>query len=732
MNLDEVLATFFVECKELRGEIENLLLHLESAPDDADAINGLFRAAHTIKGSAGLFGLEDIVAFTHAMESLLDAVRGGQVPVDGEMIALLLESCDHVGDLADHAELRAGESLEHSVQTRGEGLKQRLRAYIGGKPTAGTAVSVKPAMPDSDQRSGEPVGNGNGDWHLSLRFDKEILKNGMEPLSFIRYLATMGTINHLVTLLDGIPEIDDMDPECCYLGFEISFNTDADKDTIANVFEFAREGSVIRILPPHSKISDYLELIQTLDPDNHIRLGEMLTACGAMTAVELEEGLRTQREREERPEGRREPLGEILAEQRLAPKETVDAALAKQKEMRESKAREIQYIRVQADKLDHLINLVGELVIAGASAHLLARQSRQTRVQEATSLVSSLVEDIRDSALRLRMVEIGETFNRFRRVVHDVSQELGKAIDLEISGAETELDKTVVEKISDPIMHLVRNAMDHGIEPLEVRRARGKPDKGTVRLNAYHDSGMIVIEVADDGGGLNRERIYAKAIERGVIAPGQTLTDNEIVNLIFEPGFSTSEHVTNLSGRGVGMDVVKRNITALRGSVEIASREGEGSKVCIRLPLTLAIIDGFLVRVGDTFFVVPLDMVVECIELRGQETSVSCESSYINLRDEALPYLRLRDIFREQGRRGRRENIVVVQHAGNKAGLVVDELQGEFQTVIKPLGKVFSRLQGISGSTILGSGEVALILDVPGLIHRTLSRMEKAPGQLSH
>jgi len=728
MNLDEVLASFFVECRELRGEIETLLLHLESAPDDGEAINGLFRAAHTIKGSAGLFGLEHIVAFTHAMESLLDAVRGGQVAVDPEMIAVLLESCDHAGDLADHAELRGGEPLDEAVINRGEALKQRLRAYIGGK-----AVSVQPAIAEP-----EPVpvpeqtgGGGSEDWHLSLRFHPDILKNGMEPLSFLRYLATFGQINHLVTLLDGIPEADQMDPECCYLGFEIGLDTDADKETIANVFDFAREGSVIRILPPHSKVSDYLELIQTLDPENDICLGEILIGCGALTAAELAEGLRTQLEGEQKPEGRREPLGEILTDRRLAPKETVEAALVKQKEIRESKARESQYIRVQADKLDHLINLVGELVIAGASAHLLARQSRQTRVQEATSLVSSLVEDIRDSALRLRMVEIGDTFSRFRRVVHDVSQELGKEIELEISGAETELDKTVVEKISDPIMHLVRNAMDHGIEPAELRRARGKPDRGTVRLNAYHDSGSIVIEVGDDGGGLNRDRIHAKALEKGIVTAGQSLSDHEIANLIFEPGFSTSERVTNLSGRGVGMDVVKRNITALRGSVEIDSAEARGSTVRIRLPLTLAIIDGFLVRVGDTFFVVPLDMVVECIELPAGSGFPSAETSYINLRDQALPYLRLRDIFREQGRRSRRENIVVVQHAGSKAGLVVDELQGEFQTVIKPLGKVFSKLQGISGSTILGSGEVALILDVPGLIQRTLSRTEKAPAQLT-
>ena len=327
-----------------------------------------------------------------------------------------------------------------------------------------------------------------------------------------------------------------------------------------------------------------------------------------------------------------------------------------------------------------------------------------------------MVSEIRGGALQLRMVPIGEVFNRFRRVVRDLSRELNKEIDLVINGAETDLDKTVIERIGDPLMHLVRNAMDHGIESADQRKALGKPLIGTLRLNAFHDSGSIIIEVHDDGAGLDRQKILEKARERGLVAIDQTLSDQEIYNLILEPGFSTAENVTNLSGRGVGMDVVRRNVEALRGTVEIENRAGKGMTVRIRLPLTLAMIDGFLMSIGDASYVVPLDTVVECIELDGK--FAARDRDYINLRDEVLPLLRLRDQFQEQGQTGRRENVVVVRYAGRKAGLVVDQLLGEFQTVIRPLGKVFVNLKGISGSTILGSGEVALILDVPALVQK--------------
>ena len=367
------------------------------------------------------------------------------------------------------------------------------------------------------------------------------------------------------------------------------------------------------------------------------------------------------------------------------------------------------------DKLDQLITLVGEVIIAGASVNMVAHRAKVVELEEATSKLSMLVEDVRDSALQLRMVKIGATFNRFQRVVHDVSHDLGKEVALVINGEDTELDKTVVEKIGDPLMHLVRNAMDHGIEPAEVRAARGKPVRGTLKLNAFHDSGSVVITVQDDGGGLKRDVILAKAIDRGLVPAGQSMTDSELYGLIFEPGFSTAEKVTNLSGRGVGMDVVKRNITALRGTVHLTSEEDVGTTVTVRLPLTLAIIDGFLVGVGKSVYAIPLDMIEECIAF-----SVESTHDFINLRGQVLPFIHLRQLFGIKGSAARNENIVVLNHAGQKAGLVVDTLMGEFQTVIKPLGHIFKQVTCISGSTILGSGDVALILDVPALVRQAM------------
>ena len=719
INIDQALQTFIAEARELLQDMEDSLLRLESDPQDADTIGAIFRAAHTIKGSAGLFGLDPVVSFTHIVENVLDRVRDGTVAIAGDLVAVLLESCDHMLDLVNIVADQGGQ-LDDATLARESGLRTRLQAYQGGTGAGQDShapVAVEAEMP-LQASGGGPVGADN--WHISLRFGPDVLKNGMDPLSFLRYLATLGEIVSVTTLPDAMPPAAEMDAESCYLGFEIDLKSDADKATIAGVFEFVREDSFIHILPPHSKVEEYTELIRSL-PEHETRLGDILVATGALTQQELEDGLSAQQSCS-RPDGSTTPLGEILVEQRSVEQEVVQAALDKQTQARDSKSKENRYVRVHADKLDELINLVGELVIAGAGANLLAQRAKDGALQEATSTMSRLVEEIRDGALRLRMVPIGDTFNRFQRVVRDVSKDLGKDIDLVITGADTELDKTVVEKIGDPLMHLVRNAMDHGIESPERRLIAGKPAKGTLRLNAYHDSGSIVIEIADDGGGLNRDRILQKAWERGIVSPNQNLTDQEVYNLIFEAGFSTAEAVTNLSGRGVGMDVVKRNIAALRGTVDLDSEEGKGTTVRIRLPLTLAIIDGFLVGVGKSGYVVPLDMVLECVELSEADRKAAAERSYLNLRGEVLPFVLLREHFEIEGAGARRENVVVVHYAGQKAGLVVDELLGEFQTVIKPLGKLFSNLRGISGSTILGSGEVALILDVPSLVQQAVTR----------
>ncbi|MDP2110096.1 MAG: chemotaxis protein CheA [Thiobacillus sp.] len=717
--MDQALQTYIEESRGLLDEMESILLRLESEPQDEETVNAMFRAAHTIKGSAGLFGLDAIVAFTHVVENVLDEVREGTQAVNGELVELLLKCCDHIGLLITVV-AEAGEMLDMEQAAAGEAIAAVLRSLMGGAASGVAMPAVQ--EPRLDASGGGPI---EGDyWHISLGFGPDVLRNGMDPISFIRYLSTIGDIVSLRVDDSELPELNAIDPESCYLSFSIEFKSEADKKTIEDAFEFVREDCRLRIFPPPSHLAAFVERLEHASGNTDM-LGQLLIEAGILTSNELEDALAAQENTMAAGGGAKLPIGEVLVKEGVVQKEVVDVALEKQRQIRDHKAQEAKFIRVSAEKLDELINLVGELVIAGAGASLLAHRSGDVALHESTSVVSGLVEEIRDGALKLRMVEIGETFNRFQRVVRDVSKELGKDIGLEISGAETELDKTVVEKIGDPLMHLVRNAMDHGIESAEARMAAGKPAKGSLRLNAYHDSGSIVIEVADDGGGLKKERILKKAVERGIISPGQTLSDNDIYNLIFEAGFSTADQVTSLSGRGVGMDVVKRNIQALRGTVDIESLEGHGTTVRIRLPLTLAIIDGFLVGVGKSAFVVPLDMVLECIELSDADRKAADTRNYVNLRGEVLPFVRLRDQFEVNAAAGKRENIVVVQYGGQKAGFVVDELMGEFQTVIKPLGSVFRHLRGISGSTILGTGEVALILDVPALVQLGVARDEQ-------
>ncbi|MCE1162511.1 MAG: chemotaxis protein CheA, partial [Thiomonas sp.] len=618
-QMQQAMRSFIVEAQELLEGMERGLMELDqpqgdpAAQDDGERINALFRAAHTIKGSAGLFGLDGIVRFTHHLESVLDQMRADKLAVSPELVALLLQGRDHLAQLVDQVDSQ-GSCISDTPQE--QALVARLQAaqHAGGA----LVVAAEAVVPVASATDGVPpvtvLAQGaalTASWHLSLRFGADSLRNGMDPLAFIRYLRGLGDIVGLVTLTDALPPLDVMDAETSYLGFEINFKSEASKEDIAAVFEFVQEDSIIRILPAHSRIADYVELIRTL-PEDDLRLGDILVQIGTLTQKELTDALSTQQDAQATGSPA-SPLGEILVREGATHQPIVQAALDKQKQVKDKRSRDSQMLRVAADKLDALINLVGELVIASAGNALHAQNATQT---EAAAQVTRLVEDIRERALKLRMVEIGETFARFQRLVRDVSRELGKDIALVIEGADTEMDKTLVERIADPLMHLVRNSMDHGIESPEVRIARGKPAQGTLKLAARHDSGSILITVADDGGGLNRERILAKAIERGLVTPegAAALPDAEVWTLIFEPGFSTADAITDLSGRGVGMDVVKRNIEAIRGSIDIQSSAGVGTQMRLRLPLTLAIIDGFLVQAAERTFVLPLDAVIECME----------------------------------------------------------------------------------------------------------------------
>ncbi|WP_333875276.1 chemotaxis protein CheA [Methylobacter sp.] len=715
-DINSALETFSQEVDELLAAMEESLLGLEEAPDDADCINSIFRAMHTIKGSSGLFGFDDVVAFTHEAETVLDQVRNGERAIDAELVSVLLACKDHTAHIIQYFLSSENEPLPETLKQQ----SQALIIQLTGRPSAAGMPSTQ------EEKTGHfevdvNTTNSSDNWVITLTFKQNTLRNGMDPLSFIRYLQTLGKIIEVIVTMPTLPRIEDIDPEDCYLNFKIAFNSSIDKKTIEDVFEFAEDDCDIYILPPNSRQEHYQQLLENLPEDQVKRLGEMLIEIGALTDKEV---AHTLHEQSKNDKAEAKLLGEMLVDKNILQQPVIEQALKKQESVKQKVNKESNYIRVDAGKLGYLIDLVGELVISGAAMRLMVDKHGLSDVDDVASTMSNLVENIRDTALQLRMVQIGETFTRFQRVVHDVSKELGKQIQLQITGGESELDKTVVEKINDPLTHLVRNSLDHGIETPEVRIQAGKPEKGTIQLNAYHDSGRIVIQISDDGRGLDPERIVAKAIAKGLVKPDQILSKNEIYNLIFEPGLSTKEEASNLSGRGVGMDVVRRNIEALRGSVSVDSELGEGTTVTIHLPLTLAIIDGFMVEAQKERYIIPLSMVEECVEMSSNEWQIDEVQHYINLRGQILPYLRLGDFFHNHKKHThtQRESLVVVRFGEAKAGFVVDELHGENQTVIKPLGKLFENLNGIGGATVLGSGDVALILDVQGLIQHAKKR----------
>jgi two-component system chemotaxis sensor kinase CheA len=710
--LAESRSVYMQEAQDMLRQFEQSLLALEERPADGEILNAAFRAAHTIKGSSGLFGYQAIVQFTHGVEAVMDAMRDGEIEASEPVIALLLRAADQIGTMLE--EIGAGAA---DARPADAALTAQILAMAADR-TGAPAPAATPEPLDRPARPAEAT-TGVGVWHISLRFGADALRNGFDPLSFLRYLPRVGEVLGIATLLDRVGPLDTLDAESCFLGFEVRLSTPADRATIEGVFEFALGDCTLHLIAPGARVDEYLDLLQS-EPEageQNRRLGEVLVGVGALTQSEVERLLARQHELRERGQAV-PPLGEMARAEGRAAAEVVQAAVERQTKVRDKRAEDARYIRVPADKLDQLIDLIGELVIAASGARLVAAQEGSARFAEAAERIDGLVEAARDGALQLRMVQIGETFARFHRVVRDNAKKLGKEIELTITGGDTELDKSMVELIADPLMHLVRNSIDHGLETPFERDAANKGPRGRLALNAYHDSGSIVIEVSDDGRGLDRQRILAKAIERGLLAPGDTPSDAQIDQLIFAPGFSTAAAVTDISGRGVGMDVVKRNIEALRGTVQLATTPGRGTTTQIRLPLTLAIIDGFLVGIGAGHYIIPLEAMVECVEPPGQgNLGRDASVGYVDLRGEVLPFLDLGAFFAGGAPApGARRSTVVVRYGTAKIGLIVDRLLGEYQTVIKPLGSLFSSLRGIAGSTILGSGDVALILDVAALV----------------
>jgi two-component system chemotaxis sensor kinase CheA len=695
IDLSQFHEVFYEESYEGLDAMEQGLLEMDIESPDDEVINTIFRAAHSIKGGSGTFGFNQVAEFTHVVETLLDEVRSGDRAMDQVIMDLLLVSVDCMRSMLQ--ELQSGEDPDLSDAKE---LKAQFEAILNGEsaPQAGT-------INDSAASDGSGGGDDNGElaaendtsgqgYLIHFVPEETMLQTGNEPTRMFRQLAEICDNCIEVTASFGrMPALTLLNPEHCYLSWDIKITKAVDRAEVDEIFEWVIDDAEITIT----------ELWAEDVADNE------------STAAEVENG----QPQDSAPEAAVEPApaAEPIASSEAAEQPDKAKAPAKAK----AAAPESSSIRVSIDKVDSLINMVGELVITQSMLGQLGENfdiSRVQRLQEGLAQLEHNTRELQESVMKIRMMPISFVFSRFPRLVRDVSRSLNKKIDLVLSGETTELDKTVMEKIGDPMVHLIRNSIDHGIETPDIRIAAGKPETGTVQLNAFHQSGNIVIEIKDDGAGLNKERIHQKAVENGLIEPSTILQDEQIFDLIFQPGFSTAEAVSDLSGRGVGMDVVRRNIASLNGSIEVSSETGLGSRFVIRLPLTLAILDGQLVRVGDEVFIFPLVSIVESIQMDDKAINhVGGHSDVLQLREEYVPIVQLHEIFsvNKVVKPDDDNIIVVVETDGEKLGVVVDELLGQQQVVIKSLEDNFKKVEGISGATILGDGTVALIVDVSGV-----------------
>ncbi|MBJ6723780.1 chemotaxis protein CheA [Geomesophilobacter sediminis] len=685
--MDVHVQAYREEAYEYLAELESSLLELEDHPEDADLIGRVFRVMHTIKGSGAMFGFDDIAGFTHEVETVFDQVRNGQMAVSSQLVTLTLAARDQIKAMLAASEHGTPVDAAESVR-----IVAGLRELSGKGDRDAPGVTAAAAAHGGET---EPVAVT---YRILVTPVAEIFASGTNPLALLNELRELGPCQ-AVAQLGRVPAIDEIDPEHCYVAWHVVLTTDRGIEAIRDVFVFAEDVCELKI-----------EVIDDGSASGgYKKLGEILVEKGELAPDALAEILASQKR-----------IGTLAIEKGVHP-EAVTAALVEQqhvKQQREERQKQesAASIRVPADKLDLLVNLVGEMVTVQARFTQTAVERRDPKFKAIAEEVERLTGELRDIALNIRMLPIGSTFSKFKRLVRDLSAELGKEIEMTTAGADTELDKTVIEKLNDPLVHLLRNSIDHGIELPEVRAAGGKPRQGTVHLAAQHAGDSVILSIKDDGAGLDREAIRAKAVERGLIPANAELSEKEIFGQIFAPGFSTAKQVTSVSGRGVGMDVVKRSIEALRGSIEIDSRRGEGTLISIRIPLTPAIIESLMVMIGGNRYLLPLSLVDQCVLFPKEDRERCHGRDMVNVRGRMIPFIPIRERFGLAGKRPDIEQIVIVEMDGMQVGLVVDYVIGEHQTVIKSLGPAYKDVRGVSGATILGDGAVALILDLPQIV----------------
>lgn len=655
-NMDEFKQVFFTECAELLTDMEARLLNLTEGSQDKDLLNAIFRCAHSIKGGAGAFGLNAIMKFTHTLEALLDAMRSGTILPSRDSINALLKSVDIVTQMLA------------SVQ-EGREIPEQFGAEVAAALQAFTQGQAAPVLPPPIAKPAA-VATQEKQYTISFMPHEALFLSGNEPLLILRELSKLGKAEITVDT-SRLPAISDLNPVQCYLGWTIGLATDAGEEALSEVFEFVRDIADIKI------------------------------ECQSVIAMETVPEATTASD----------PVTPVTAPQAVeknAPKQAANAPAAPV----------AASIRVDIEKVDRLVNMVGELVITEAMIRAQIRHlpmEKFTDLQRGVDELSHHTRELQEAVMAVRMQPVKSVFSRMPRIVRDTASQLGKEIQLITSGENTEVDKTVIELLGDPLTHMIRNSCDHGIEMPDQRVWNDKPIQGTIRLSAYHRSGRIIIEIKDDGAGINRSKVLAKAQEKGLVAPDAQLSDEEIDHLIFLPGFSTAEAVTSVSGRGVGMDVVRRNIESLGGIVRINNVPGKGSAITVSLPLTLAILDGMIVRVGSESYIVPITSIIETMRPKAEEVhGVQGRSDVINVRGEFVPLIYLSRLFDVVGAENdlSKALIVLVESGTHKMGLVVDELIGQQQVVIKSLEANADPVKGISGATILGDGKVSLILEI--------------------
>jgi two-component system chemotaxis sensor kinase CheA len=684
MTTIDPTEVFRQEASELFETLEAALLDLCQRPDDRELVDSAFRALHTIKGSGAMFGFDKVASFTHEFETAFELVRKGEIKPTQELISVALAAKDYIRAL-----IEAPDSTDSII---GDAILDDLKQFVA---PAAQAVDVAPKAEAPVVAEKRAAG-----WQLHLEFDSRILRNGSNPLDLLDDLCKLGPC-FAVPVTDDVPLLDELEPEDCYLKWDVTLSGDCDRAAIDDVFMFVLDEMKLTIAPlAHvefpAPVSLLLEAAPAAPAVSTAPVPAAPSPAAPMAASEPEAGAKPQASR---------------AEQR-------------REEPKRNEERGIATVRVQAERLDELMDRVGELVIAQARLSQLAATGSDLSIKMIAEEIERLAASLRDTTMGARMVPIGSLFGRFRRLVHDLSRDLAKPVEFVTSGEDTELDKTMIECLADPLVHLIRNAIDHGIEDNATRAAAGKTEQGRIELQAVHSGAQVLVTVRDNGGGLNTARIRAKAEEQGLIAVGAALSDNEIHQFLFHPGFSTAQTISALSGRGVGMDVVKRTIENMRGSIDLSTRPGQGTTVTLRLPLTLAIIEGLLIRVGEGRYIIPLSAVEECVELTDEDQR-SRGRNFLNVRGNLVPFLRLREILHVAGMPEAHQKTIIISTGETRVGLVADQIIGNHQTVIKSLSKLHSDVTIFSGATILGDGSAALILDVVQLVALAQAHSEK-------